>query len=151
ERWQALAVRVVGLAKRNGMAEAVTHLQQFVAEQLTTLPSESDVMRVSAEHIFAERGQRPVGDANLRGFRSQSQFERRFKQVVGITAKSYARLVRLQSCCGALAETPSRSLTELAHAYDYTDQSHFIRDFKALAGRIPSAMAAMARAFLQRA
>ncbi len=41
---------------------------------------------------------------------------------------------------------PDTSLTDLAYDFGYTDQAHFIRDFKEFADRTPGAFAAEMRA-----
>ena len=59
---------------------------------------------------------------------SQSQFEKRFRKIVGATPKKFASIVRLRSM---IDTTPKNtSLTELSLDAGYYDQSHFIKDFK---------------------
>ncbi|MFZ2446136.1 MAG: helix-turn-helix domain-containing protein [Syntrophobacteraceae bacterium] len=64
--------------------------------------------------------------------------ERVFIEQVGLPPKKFIRLVRFQSALNKLKEGIYRSLAELAYDCGYTDQSHFIKDFKELSGISPS-------------
>lgn len=69
---------------------------------------------------------------------SQRQFERKFKEQIGFTPKSFARLVRFKS----LVEDYHKkvfALTEIAYDFGYYDQSHFIHEFKQFSGYNPKA------------
>lgn len=66
---------------------------------------------------------------------SERQLERRFLARVGITPKRFASLRRFEQAV-ALARG-SASLTEVALAAGYYDQSHFIREFRRFAGATP--------------
>jgi AraC-like DNA-binding protein len=74
----------------------------------------------------------------------QRQFERKFKEQVGFSAKSFMNIVRFKSLIStygqSLTSTYSQSgknLTEIACDFGYYDQSHFIKEFKAFSGYTP--------------
>lgn len=67
------------------------------------------------------------------------QLERQFVQQVGVSPKSFCRFTRLRSAFDAFAGRAHGNLADLAAELGYTDQSHFIRDFKSLTGRTPGA------------
>ncbi len=68
---------------------------------------------------------------------SQSALERRFHRQVGIAPRKYASLVRLRRVV-RLRETGA-DFTTIAHAAGYTDQAHFIKDFRHYVGFAPGA------------
>lgn len=68
---------------------------------------------------------------------SPRQLQREFKQRLGITVKEYMRLIRLSAVQNHLQLPRSMNLTELSHLIGFADQSHFIREFKQLAGTNP--------------
>ncbi len=70
---------------------------------------------------------------------SSRHFDRKFLPAVGITPKSFARLIRFQSTLQLSNKIRIRNLTELAMNAGYCDQSHFIRDFKEFSGLSPGA------------
>ncbi|TDX01812.1 helix-turn-helix domain-containing protein [Dinghuibacter silviterrae] len=69
-------------------------------------------------------------------FRSRRQFERDFKTYSGFSPKLFARLSRFG---GALEPYGDKglTLTQIAYACGYYDQSHFIHEFKAFSGHHP--------------
>lgn len=60
-----------------------------------------------------------------------------FEERVGVSPKLLLRIIRFQRTFQHLAR-PENSLTDVAYAGGYYDQSHFIRDFKTFAGVPPS-------------
>jgi len=65
---------------------------------------------------------------------SVKQFERRFKSLAGFPPKYYSRIMRFQGTKRKYVSGKFRTLSELSHACDYYDQSHFIREFKEFSG-----------------
>jgi AraC-like DNA-binding protein len=72
--------------------------------------------------------------ANAAGV-SVRQLERRFHQDVGLSPKTFARIVRLQSALRRIRE--GRPLCDVAIACGYYDQPHMTRDFRELAAMSP--------------
>ncbi|WP_207429494.1 helix-turn-helix domain-containing protein [Pedobacter sp. SYSU D00535] len=67
---------------------------------------------------------------------SERQFERRFKELSGFTPKTYLKIIRFQEAIKTYGGKV-KSLSEIAHACGYYDQSHFIHDFKSFSGYHP--------------
>jgi len=63
--------------------------------------------------------------------------ERLFRDELGLSPKRLARLVRFRRVLARLTRRDYPSLTDLAYACGYADQSHLIHDFKELTGRVP--------------
>jgi AraC-like DNA-binding protein len=68
---------------------------------------------------------------------STRQLERRFLRSIGITPKTYTRLVRFDRTVRDIATRRDVSWAEFALAHGYSDQAHFIRDFKEFSGITP--------------
>lgn len=77
-----------------------------------------------------------IGLDTLRSYTGLSvkQFERRFKSTAGFPPKYYSRITRFQATKRKFVSGKFRTLSELSHACDYYDQSHFIREFKEFGG-----------------
>lgn len=67
---------------------------------------------------------------------SQSQFEKRFRKLVGASPKKFASIVRIKHILNAAA-AQENSLTVLGLDAGYFDQAHFIKDFKSFTGETP--------------
>ena len=69
---------------------------------------------------------------------SKKQFERIFLAMVGMNPKEYARIVRFQQSLKLMQNQPeSISLAQISYQCGYSDQSHFIREFRTLSGYTP--------------
>ena len=80
-----------------------------------------------------------VGEMADRAALSPRQFERRFRQAVGIPPKLFSRMQRFQRVFGALE---GAGWADAAIECGYYDQAHLIRDFQEFAGKPPAALLA---------
>jgi AraC-like DNA-binding protein len=76
---------------------------------------------------------------------SRRHVTERFRRQLGVSPKSYARLLRFEQASWLLAEqVRGRSVADVATEAGYYDQSHLTRDFVALAGVTPGTFLAKA-------
>lgn len=68
---------------------------------------------------------------------SERALERLISRYVGISPKSFSKIVRFQSGLNALRQKDFNSLTNLAYQNSYYDQSHYNREFKLFTGMNP--------------
>lgn len=68
---------------------------------------------------------------------SERNFQRRFKQRVGVSAKLFARICQFQESLGQLRRAEYEKLSDIAYTQEYADQSHYIRAFREFAGSTP--------------
>jgi transcriptional regulator GlxA family with amidase domain len=66
------------------------------------------------------------------------QLERQFNERIGMPPKLFSRLVRFSHAWIMREKNPNISWLKIAHACDYADQMHMIRDFKEFAGVTPT-------------
>lgn len=83
---------------------------------------------------------------------SSRQFERRFRNAVGISPKLFSRMQRFQLIFQVM-DQPQANWIDTAIQCGYYDQAHLIRDFREFSGKTPTALLAqefdLARYFLQ--
>jgi AraC-like DNA-binding protein len=109
-------------------------VEQFLLSQLKDI--ETDKLIIEAvKLIYQSKGTIRVKELNEKLFISQSPFEKRFRKVVGTTAKKFASIVRFNSVLDNMSET--KSLTEICYENSFFDQAHFIKDFKQFTGDTP--------------
>ena len=68
---------------------------------------------------------------------SNSQFRKRFNEEIGMSPKEYSKIVRFNFISELLMRNSNIKLTELTFKLGYFDQSHFIKDFRSVAGISP--------------
>jgi AraC-like DNA-binding protein len=94
----------------------------------------------AARLLRTELGSTPVVRIAAKLGLGERQLERLFAERVGVGPKRFARIARLERAI-ALLDTPVRGQAELAAAAGYCDESHLIREFKALAAATPAELA----------
>lgn len=95
-------------------------------------------LRMAAATVNASCGRLSVESlARLAGM-SRRHLERRFLECVGMSPKRLCRIARFQAALQALQSGEPRAGAATAAQFGYADQSHFIREFRALAGCTPS-------------
>ncbi|WP_064197596.1 MULTISPECIES: helix-turn-helix domain-containing protein [Emticicia] len=109
-------------------------VEQFLVSQLKNI--ETDKLIVEAiKLIYQTNGTIRIKELNERLSISQSPFEKRFRKVVGTTAKKFASIVRFNTVLDHL--NSSKTLTEICYENNFFDQAHFIKDFKLFTGDTP--------------
>jgi AraC-like DNA-binding protein len=111
--------------------------EQWIAATLSGRGNDEPI-DCASRLLITTRGQMRIDDVVRRSGLSARQFQRRFAQQVGLTPKSYARLVRFDRALVMHHDAPARPWTEILHDLGYFDQAHFIREFRALSGIAPT-------------
>lgn len=125
-------------SQRSGewMAETA---EQFLRDRL---PERVGLAELANEIVEAASDNRQIAKsselAELFGMSLRS-LQRIFNQYVGISPKWVIRRFRLHEAAERMEQGDQMDWTELAAQLGYFDQAHFIRDFKAVAGKTPLA------------
>ena len=88
------------------------------------------------QNIFTSGGTTTIKDLSSDTHYSERQLTRIFNQHVGISTKSFARLIRINNAL-SLLKKPQNSLTLVSDATGFYDLSHFTRDFVLVCGTTP--------------
>ncbi|MFY7840675.1 MAG: helix-turn-helix domain-containing protein [Lacibacter sp.] len=122
------------LAAATNDKQRIKVVEQFLLSQLKSI--ETDKLIVEAvKLIYQSNGTIRIKELNEKLFISQSPFEKRFRKVVGTTAKKFASIVRFNAVLNNLNNT--KSLSEICYENNFFDQAHFIKDFKQFTGDTP--------------
>ena len=93
------------------------------------------MVTAAAAAIRHARGRLRVGSLGAGLGLSTDRLEKRFRRSVGASPKQLASIVRFRHAVRVYR--PGLTLTQLAHDAGYFDQSHLIRDFRAVTGQAP--------------
>jgi Transcriptional regulator containing an amidase domain and an AraC-type DNA-binding HTH domain len=69
---------------------------------------------------------------------SKRQFERTFKNAIGISPKLFSRIIKFKNSVNYLRSSSTNSLYNVAIDCGYYDHSHLIKDFKEFGGTLPN-------------
>jgi AraC-like DNA-binding protein len=109
-------------------------VEQFLVSQLKDIKTDKLIVE-AVKLIYQTHGTIRIKELNEKLFISQSPFEKRFRKVVGTTAKKFASIVRFNAVLDNLNNT--KSLTEICYENNFFDQAHFIKNFKQFTGDTP--------------
>jgi len=143
--WHRLADALEPRVRANDYEGAVAVVEDFLIEKLLTATIDLKEIQTAARMLHHQKGQFRVSELAEYCNLSARQLERRFRDVIGVSPKVLSRTIRFEEIRRRLMFEPDSSLTDLAYEFGYTDQAHFIRDFKEFAERTPGEFAAEMR------
>ncbi len=146
QQWVDLAAKVEPAVLANDYDAAVTLVEDHLIEKLLTATVDLGKIKAAARMLHLRKGRFRLTELAEQCNLSSRQLQRQFQDVVGVSPKALARSIRFEEIRKRLMFEPAQSLTDLAHEYGYTDQAHFIHDFRELAGRTPGQFAREMRA-----
>ncbi len=123
-------------------------LERFLEKRRARMREEVSDARLSAAVglVLASRGRASVAGIARRVGCSPRQIERAFAAGVGLTPKELSRIARFQNVLRLSGRDPGAGWADLAARCGYADQSHLVREFKALSGATPASREATAGA-----
>lgn len=95
------------------------------------------VLQVCIEEILKENGNCEIKKLSNKHGLSERTLQRRFQNYVGLTPKQFSTIIRFQSSLRELDGENKPKLTDVAYMNGYSDQSHFIRQFKSFTKEKP--------------
>jgi AraC-like DNA-binding protein len=116
--------------------ERVLWIEKFLLKQLAKKRAEDFVTHVANE-IATYKGEVSVSAIAKKHRVSERQLQRRFNEVVGVSPKRFAKIMRYKNVCSLLAN-PSLTLSDAVYLAGYFDQSHFNKDFAEFTGENPN-------------
>lgn len=132
-------VSVEELGEQLRSAGSLEPMRQVLTPLLQRVPYPStDSFDRALRHLLARPEPFRPGELAEALHLSPRTLQRAFKERVGYSPRTYARVMRLQEALSTLRGHPTRSLSEVAHLLGYADHAHMTREFRELTGRTPS-------------
>ncbi|WP_020616472.1 helix-turn-helix domain-containing protein [Paenibacillus daejeonensis] len=139
EEWKG---RILSAEDEAAMAEQAEQML------LTLLPVQDEQATLAGQitiEAMNDRSLTSVEQMSERYELSVRQLQRLFRRYVGVSPKWVIKRFRLQEAAERLEQDSSVSWAELAVMLGYSDQAHFIKDFKAVVGQSPAAYSKSAK------
>jgi AraC-like DNA-binding protein len=137
DAWRSVVLRIAAKVQEDNYPGAVEEIEDFlIGRRLSTL-FDPEQVRTAAKLLYHTKGQFRVAELADYLNLSVRQLQRQFEEATGVSPKTLARTIRFQVIHNRLMLEPDANLTDLAYEFGYTDQAHFINDFKAFTGRTP--------------
>lgn len=94
-------------------------------------------IRQGIEYIFQTKGQESIRSIAGKLKFNIRTFERRFLNETGLTPKQFAKIIQFQASLDQLTVKDYEKHTDIVYQNGFSDQSHFIKVFKAFTGKTP--------------
>ncbi|WP_233354733.1 helix-turn-helix domain-containing protein [Paenibacillus sp. JZ16] len=117
--------------------QKVRYMEELIRRVLPEEDEHIERIHTIIDHIHHNRDIIRVEQVSEWFQMSPRSLQRLFKQYVGVSPKWVIRLYRLQNAAEMLEGLDQQDALQLAMDMGYYDQSHFIRDFKAVIGKTP--------------
>jgi AraC-like DNA-binding protein len=128
------------LAEAGSDAARVEILERWLMVRACAAPRRDVAAAVRA--ILQSAGSASIDRLAARAGMSLRQLERHFHNEVGLSPKTFSRIVRLQAALRGVRQ--GQPLTDVALSCGFYDQAHMTRDFRELAAMSPGAWQAHA-------
>lgn len=88
-------------------------------------------------NIYQHQGNIKINElASLTGYTTRT-LQRKFHDDMGMSPKTYSRIIRCQSAVYKINHSDKLTFSDLAYDLGFTDQPHFLREFKKLVNSTP--------------
>lgn len=129
------------LAEATTPSDRVARLERSLLARLRRVREPAAVVRQAIRFVARTGGTRPVRELEQAVGLGGRHLERHFRDAVGISPKSFARVVRFRRALAAMQQSGTIPWSRLAAETGYYDQAHLIREVRALAGVTPTGLA----------
>ena len=107
------------------------------------------LVRDTSRLIAAARGAVAIGDLSAAAGVSSTHLAQRFKELIGVTPKRFARTYRFAATMLALDPSVPVDWGDLAAGAGYFDQAHLGHEFRAFTGMTPTRYLEVRQRFLR--
>ena len=119
------------------LSEKIELTDSFLLNQLKRQKKTDRNIDEAIRLIEKFSGNISLRELELATFTTKRTLERHFLEQVGFYPKTFSRLVRFAGVIRCLESNLNVKWRQLADAFGYYDQSHFINEFKLLTGGLP--------------
>ncbi len=125
------------LPEKKSVEEIIAHTNSCLLKQLSRLYHADRQIIRAVELISHAKGQLSLADVASDVCLCQRHFERKFKSVIGVSPKMFAKIFRFKNALQSMQKYPHKDLLTIAVECGYYDHTHLAKDFKLLTGDTP--------------
>ncbi len=123
-------------------------LEEDLIRRMRVVPG-LELVREAATAIVETSGMVAIGELTAASGVSSTHLAQRFKQIVGVTPKRFARTRRFAFTLLAIDFAAPIDWADVAARAGYFDQAHFVHDFRAFTGLTPTRYVEVRQRFLR--
>jgi len=119
------------------LAEGRRLVEKYLHARLADRLEPDPLVEAALERVRRTEGTEHPTEIAAHLSTSTRTLRRRFREVVGLAPKAYAKIYRLNHAIELMQAGNVERVTEIAHACGYFDHAHFIRDFQQFLATTP--------------
>lgn len=132
----AFAADFLAAATRTEVEPGVAAICALLEEKMPAWPIDARIEE-AVRTLEAWEGSVPIASLVAASGMSERSFQGTFKEAVGLSAKEFARILRLQATIRML-DDGGRSMADLAAERGFADQAHATREVRRVTGTTPA-------------
>ena len=119
--------------------QRIAQAEAFLIRQLTrNVLYLSNRISYASNLILQQSGTIPIQRLAYKINMCERNFERHFINEVGVSPKTFSRIARMKRAMQMIENMPKLTWSDITYHLNYSDQAHFIHDFKKMSGKTPS-------------
>jgi AraC-like DNA-binding protein len=123
------------------ITQVIGVVETFLIAQLRNSDSRTSRLSEATNMIRQSRGRMSIETLSEKLYVSKRQLERLFKENYGTSPKTFQRIIRFRNAYEAFhGESAMPNWADISFKFGYSDQAHFIRDFKEFANEVPTSV-----------
>jgi AraC-like DNA-binding protein len=128
---------IAGLLRNSPLSRSIELMDNWLTGEIQLQKKSIRNMDEVIRLIELYKGNISISELEQATFTTKRTLERHFLEQFGLHPKTYSRLVRFNGVIRSLESNLNVKWRQLADAFGYYDQSHFIHEFKNLTGGLP--------------
>ena len=116
----------------------ITYIHDFLLERRESAKPFIDYIEKALQIIEKKHGHINLNSLSDELSIGKRQFDRTFQKVVGVTPKTYCKIIQLHYVISLIQAKQFYSVQDLSYQANFYDQAHFTNRFKELTGFTPS-------------
>ncbi|WP_303318292.1 AraC family transcriptional regulator [Flavivirga abyssicola] len=118
--------------------DRINYVENLLLNQLNMAKPKLTIIDEAVELIQQTKGCSLIKDITNKLNVSERYFQKKFKQMVGISPSIYSRIVRFNCLFAEMSSEGEQNYKTLSALFNYYDFAHFSKDFKRYCGMSPS-------------
>jgi AraC-like DNA-binding protein len=121
---------------RECISGIIAQTEIFLSNRLTAMEQQRNYIVEAANLIRTAKGNITIEEVSNTVAVGMRQLQRSFKENIGTTPKGYLRIIRFRNALTSMND--EHEWADITHDLGYSDQAHFIREFREFAGDAPN-------------
>lgn len=122
----------------NNLDDMISLVDAIFLNRIQNSSKQNPIINSALNRIKAANGGLTIKQLSANEYISERQLNRLFNEYIGVNAKLFSRLVRVNYSINILKKLHYKSCLNLSQVLGYFDEAHFIHDFKQICGVSPN-------------